>query len=101
MKAPHVALELILGEIRLRRERQVEHHRWSREHDDTHAHGELATAAIPYIQAANMTEFGLTREELQVFWPWEGEFRLTDDRRENLLNAAALLVAELERMDRL
>jgi hypothetical protein len=34
-------------------------------------------------------------------WPWPLlQFRPSDDRRRNLIRAAALLVAEIERLDR-
>ncbi|HEY3679001.1 MAG TPA: hypothetical protein VGL45_09795 [Bradyrhizobium sp.] len=32
--------------------------------------------------------------------PWEGLFGCVDEKREHLINAAALLVAEIERIDR-
>jgi hypothetical protein len=96
-----IGLDKVLIDVKRKRQRQVVVHGWSRVHDDTHVEGELARAAIPYIQATVLSELGLTLEELQVFWPWPGDFRFVDNPRENLLNAAALLVAELERLDRL
>ena len=91
-----------LDEVRHKRERQVVVHGRSRLHDDLHADGEIAIAAIPYIQSAYMEELGLTAEELLVFWPWPNEPpKLAQPRRELLLNAAALLVAEIERLDRI
>jgi hypothetical protein len=94
------ALETVLGEIRFKRERQQSVHGWTIERDDHHTEGELAQAAISYIQAACAEELGLDAEELGVFWPWTEPFEPKGDRRELLLNAAALLVAELERLDR-
>lgn len=71
-------------------------------HDDLHVDGEIAIAAIPFIQSANMEHLGLTAEELHMFWPWPNEPpKLAQPRRELLINAAALLIAEIERIDRL
>lgn len=90
----------VLDEVRQKRERQVVVHGRSRLYDDQHVDGEIARAAIPYIQSAYMEELGLTAEELIVFWPWPNEPpKLAQPRRELLLNAAALLIAEIERLD--
>ncbi len=94
------SIDTVLAEVRAKRVRQIGHHGYSFRHDDEHDRGELAMAAIPYIQAAWCQ---LTPDELQVYWPWEGDsFKPapTDTKRELLLNAAALLVAEIERLDR-
>ncbi len=100
--AEPIGMERVLQDIKRKRQRQVVVHGWSRRHDDEeHNDGSLATAAIPYIQSANRQLLGLTDEELQVYWPWaEGDPNLNQPRRELLLNAAALLVAEIERLDR-
>ena len=97
-----IGTEKVLADIHTKRRRQVVIHGHGRGHDDAHDRGELAQAAIPYIQAALWQELGLTTdEELLVFWPWTSEPpNLKQDRRELLVNAAALLVAEIERIDR-
>lgn len=57
-------------------------------HDDKHIFGELAVAAASF--AANDPSL----------YPW-GHFPVHEDgRRERLIKAAALLVAEIERFDR-
>ena len=91
----------VLADVARKRLRQIEFHGWTREHDDAHVHGEVAIAAIPSVQAASPASLGLSREDLEVFWPWDSEFKPDTDRRENLVNAAALIVAEIERLDRL
>lgn len=95
-----IGMDKVLDDVKRKRQRQVVVHGWSRAHDDTHADGSLGIAAIPFIQAACNDRLKLTEEELQVFWPWPGRFRSVDKRREHLINAAALLVAEIERLDR-
>ena len=84
----------------VKRKRQVVVHRWTRLHDDEHIHGEIARAAIPYIQSAYCDALGLTDDELLVFWPWDTKPNLEQPLRELLVNAAALLIAEIERLDR-
>ncbi len=97
-----IGTDKVLADIKRKRQRQVVVHGWKRAHDDEHAAGELAQAAIPYIQSAYDTEMGLTGEELLVFWPWEDGYpNLDQPVRELLLNAAALLVADIERLDRI
>lgn len=75
------------------RQRQINVKGWTSEHDDTYTCGELAAAAISYIEPA----------EAENYWPvdWhDGSFRPSDERR-NIVKATALLLAELERLDRL
>jgi hypothetical protein len=94
----------VLQDVRKKRLRQINQHGWTREHDNEHRLGEIACAAISYIQAAYKIEMGLTFEELTVFWPWktsdDWKPNLAQDRRELLVNAAALLIADIERLDR-
>lgn len=99
---PLIGMDKVLADIKRKRQRQVVVHGRSRLHDDLHTDGEIAIAAIPYIQSAYMEKLGLTAEELGVFWPWVNEPpKLAQPRRELLLNAAALLVADIERLDRI
>lgn len=65
------------------------------EHDDEHDNGDLARAAICYAADGS--------QKLDcVAWlaPWGGDRFTTEDRRGDLVRAAALLVAEIERIDR-
>jgi hypothetical protein len=84
---PH---EHVILEIARERERQMSEEGWTPEHDDTHQDGELALAAACY--ASNRSDF----------WPmsWNLTWWKPKDRRRNLIRAAALLVAEIERLDR-
>ncbi len=94
------AMRKVLDDIRMKRQRQIVIHGHPPEHDDQHTDGSVAIGAIAYVQAATMDTLGLTEEDLKVFWPWQEPFRPSADRRENLVNAAALIVAEIERIDR-
>jgi hypothetical protein len=61
------------------------------EHDDFHDKGELVVSAGAYLSA---------HSSIISYWPWsKHEFR-SEGKRKDLLKAAALIVAEIERMDR-
>lgn len=82
-----------VNDVLAERQRQIDVKGWTPEHDDTYTCGELAAAAISYIEPA----------EAENYWPvdWhDGSFRPSDERR-NIVKATALLLAELERLDRL
>jgi hypothetical protein len=79
----------VLGE----RHRQVEVEGWTPEHDDEHGDGDLAAAAACY--SLNKTQIGA-----YILWPWNSGWWKPRDTRSNLVRAAALLLAEIERLDR-
>ena len=74
-------------------------------HDDAHARGEIALAAAAYAigstthRLQNTTERGQGLMQAGFSWPWEGGPSLSNARAD-LIRAAALIVAELERLDR-
>ena len=80
----------VVDEIRNERARQVSAEGWSPQHDDQQLHGELAYAAAAYALGA------------PGFWPtaWPRAHWKPKSRRRDLVRAAALLVAEIERIDR-
>lgn len=80
------------------RDRQVEVEGWTLEHDDSHSSGEMAHAAGCYLIFGTDPRF--THEPPQRFWPWDAEWWKPRDERRNLVRAGALVVAELERLDR-
>lgn len=77
------------------RRRQVEQEGWTPDHDDAHEFGELAEAAMSYADPAAHCQLGVPH-----LWPWVAEWWKPRDRRRNLVRAAALLIAEIERLDR-
>lgn len=101
-----------IADIRAERCRQMHAEGWTPEHDDTHAAGELAKAAACYALNSALPE--ITREVaaldpetrthdlvfLRRYWPWASEWWKPKDRRHDLVRAAALIVAEIERLDR-
>lgn len=86
----------VIGEIEAERYRQIYEEGHTFHHDDEHDQGELYRAAICYMTGTP----NLGRFDIQ--WPWEmSSWKPSTDRRKELIKAAALLVAEIERIDRL
>ena len=75
------------------RVRQLMAEEWDYEHDDQYVHKELANAAVCYVYAD-------TYNEIPACWPWGEDDWNPKSYRENLVRAAALLIAEIERIDR-
>lgn len=74
------------------RHRQITVKGYSTDQDDTYIEGELAAAAISYIEPM----------EAENYWPagWLDDSFKPSDYRRNLVKACALLFAEIERFDR-
>lgn len=100
-----------LANVWAERRRQVSQEGWSEEHDDHHDTGELALAASCYAWAASLGEDGqedvkvypFTGEEgrfVRKFWPWDASWWKHASPRRMLVKACALLLAEIERIDR-
>jgi len=79
------------------RERQKSAEGWTPEHDDTHRSGEMARAAASYAAGGGLFKINLN-VPLQV-WPYQWEWKPTNTRRD-LEKAGALILAEIERLDR-
>lgn len=98
------------------RERQVVGEGWSAEHDDGHPAGAIALAAACYaisgavsspISRSELTNEFLSgdpvwggRTVLSRLWPWQWSWFKPKDRRRDLVRAGALILAEIERLDR-
>jgi hypothetical protein len=82
------------------RQRQIEVEGWTPGHDDFHTGRQLAIAGACYalngVRPMQSDDNGVP-----LMWPWDDEWWKPRDRRRNLVRAAALLVAEIERLDRL
>lgn len=78
------------------RVRQVEGEGYGVESDDCYTDYQLPRAAICYaIKAA-----GLPSHRATLYWPFPAPAFKPTERRANLVKAAALLLAEIERLDR-
>ena len=89
-----------LDDIAAERRRQIEAEGWTPEHDDRHDRGEMALAAFCYI--GNTSELGDFHDGngIPEPWPWDQSWWKPKNVRRDLVRAAALLVAEIERLDR-
>lgn len=77
------------------RQRQVTVEGWTTDHDDHHDGGEIAQAAAAYCEHA--VNQGAT---VPGFWPWHEAGWKPRSPREDLVRAGALILAEIERIDR-
>lgn len=80
-----------LFDIVKERSRQQEVEGFEDSHDAQYTDDELVTAAVCY--ALDSTG------ELPQSWPWDSKWWKPTDRRRNLVKAAALIAAEIDRMD--
>ncbi len=76
--------------IKAERERQIRQEGWTDRHDNGHPAGELEAAGEYYIHQ------GVTPRP----WPWKNPPKLKD-RRSNYIRGGALLMAEVDRIDRI
>jgi len=93
-----VAEERAIADIAAERRRQIETEGWTPEHGDTHDKGELADAAACYASPQSVGFAGAVFGRLP--WPFERQWFKPRDARKNLIRAGALIVAEIERLDR-
>lgn len=86
-------IELIAAE----RERQVSQEGWTAEHDDAHDRCELVEAAICYADSSMTVD-----TSVPLRWPFDEEWwKPSPDPIRNLVKAAALIAAEIDRLKRL
>lgn len=111
----------VISDVAAERRRQIEY--WGLEHDDDEDHqaGEMVAAAIGYAMPPDyrpMEDREAQRDvsggrgdfpvwatrlfHVPICWTtnWLGEHWNPKDRRQDLVRAAALIVAEIERLDR-
>lgn len=84
----------VIDEIAAERKRQIEDEGWTPNHDDEHNGGELALAGACYALGST----GVRRAP--EHWPFDPNWWKPQSRRRDLVRAAALIVAEIERLDR-
>ena len=85
----------VFRQIEQERQRQISKG-YDADHDDAHVCGEIAKAAACYAIA------GLGDQvKRKWLWPWEEAAFKDEGRLKNLVKAAALLVAEIERCARI
>ncbi|MES3446771.1 hypothetical protein [Citrobacter freundii] len=79
------------------RQRQQSVEGWTTARDDEYEHGELADAAGCYALSSEL--FDCVGEPPRQ-WPWPNEWWKPSMRRRDLVKAGALILAEIERLDR-
>lgn len=91
----------VIEKIRAERIRQVDEEGWTPEHDDRHRYGEMASAAAAYADhGAKPDEGRQYMPGAPIGWPWSFKWWKPTTPRRDLIKAAALIVAEIERLDR-
>lgn len=83
------------------RARQVSVEGWTPEHDDKHGKGEMVLAASSYLLSVDATNaIGFQSKIMPSYWPWAKSWWKPGPVRRMLVKAAALIIAEIERLDR-
>lgn len=104
--APRVSLSAAARDVLAERLRQVEVEGWTPKHDDEHSTGAMAAAAACYAltasAAATQSRYWIAKraEACRSLWPWASVWWKPKDQRSDLVRAGALILAEIERLDR-
>ena len=85
----------VIEEIAAERQRQIEVEGFLPDMDDFYEKGELALAAAAYVEGPWVRKLG------HRLWPFLDHWWKPTNRRRDLIKAGALIVAEIERLDRL
>lgn len=80
------------------RQRQITSEGWTTEHDDVHDGAEMAHAAACYTICAAQKDGH--KAPPPPAWPWDFSWWKPTDPRRDLVKAGALILAEIERLDR-
>lgn len=84
-----------IDDVIAERQRQINVEGYDLSHDDGHRRGDLAQAGASYALRAS----GYLNAA-HDYWPWEDSSWKPKDMRSDLVRAAALIIAEIERFDR-
>lgn len=85
------------SDVLAERARQIAVEGWTPAHDDEHDGGELARAGAAYALMATQEH---KASRVPGWWPWSLDCWKPKSRREDLVRAGALILAEIERLDR-
>jgi hypothetical protein len=108
-KNPVLDLSQAERDVIAERRRQVEKEGWTTQHDDDeHYYRELSRAAQGYVEHYNGRAWVFEQgnhddyqsERVPDDWPWDEKWWKPKTPRKDLVRAAALLLAEIERIDR-
>lgn len=82
------------SDVLAERQRQISAEGWTPEHDDEHGDGSMALAASCYACAS------AGFDDAARDWPWSDDWFKPSSPRRDLIKAGALILAEIERLDR-
>ena len=91
---PCVAVSDAARDVLAERQRQISAEGWTPEHDDEHGDGSMALAASCYACAS------AGFDDAARDWPWSDDWFKPSSPRRDLIKAGALILAEIERLDR-
>lgn len=97
--APLIQLSQAMTDVARERFRQINEEGWDEAHDDQHANASLIFAANSYSFNA-INPAGKTAPPPPA-WPWDKKWWKPSSPRRDLVKAAALLIAEIDRLDRM
>lgn len=80
-------------DVQVERRRQITAEGWTPDHDDLYCAAELPRAAAAYILSG-------ANDEAPAIWPFSAKWWKPRDARANYMRAGALILAEIERLDR-
>lgn len=89
-----------LLDVMLERARQVVYEGFTPDHDDKHQHGEIALAAAAYAYGSQYHRLDRDAGARPSWWPWDMRWWKPHNPRRDLIKAAALILAEIARLDR-
>lgn len=95
LEAINESIPKAAADVLAERCRQINTEGWTNQHDDSHICGSLAAAGACYA----MSGAGL-EDIAEQYWPWHEDWWKPTTPRRNLVKAAALILAEIERLDR-
>ncbi len=87
-------------DVLVERHRQISSEGWTPEHDDQHTAGEIASAGAAYALASTLYHADPYAGVLSI-WPWSRGWLKPTNPRSDLVKAGALILAEIERLDRI
>lgn len=97
--AEHVWFSKALLDVGAERRRQIEAEGFDYQHDDRYRDGQLERAGAAYALLRCRT-WTTERWFIGDVWPFTGKWFKPRSHRENLVRAAAFLIAAIERLDR-
>lgn len=96
--AQQSTLSQAITDVIAERQRQVNVEGWTHLNDDAYYENQLSQAAGSY--ALHAFDDG-QRNFVPAWWPWDESWWKPSNPRRNLVKAGALILAEIERLDRM